>query len=114
MDTLDTVVVVDVALTETARHAHYVLPAASQYEKPEATYFNFEFPDNTFHLRRPVLEPLPGTLPEPEIWARLVRALGVIAPATLLPLCAAAAEGTRVFARAFALAARDTPRVRGL
>jgi anaerobic selenocysteine-containing dehydrogenase len=45
-------VVIDVAMTETARHADYVLPAASQYEKPEATYFNFEFPENTFQLRR--------------------------------------------------------------
>ena len=60
-------VVIDVALTETARHAHYVLPAASQYEKPEATYFNFEFADNTFQLRHPLMEPLPGTLAEAEI-----------------------------------------------
>ena len=47
-------------MTETARLADYVLPAASQYEKPEATFFNLEFPRNTFHLRHPLLEPLPG------------------------------------------------------
>ena len=41
---LDLVVVIDVAMTETARLAHYVLPAPSQYEKWEATFFNFEFP----------------------------------------------------------------------
>ena len=68
--------VIDVAMTETARLADYVLPAATQFEKPEATFFNFEFPRNTFHLRHPLFEPLPGTLPEAEIWARLVRALG--------------------------------------
>ena len=73
-------------MTETARLAHYVLPAASQFEKPEATFFNLEFPHNTFQLRRPLLEPLPGTLPEPEIWARLVRALGVVDDADLRPL----------------------------
>ena len=39
-------------MTETARLAHYVLPAASQFEKPEATFFNFEFPHNGFQLRR--------------------------------------------------------------
>ena len=77
-EALELVVVIDVAMTETARHADYVLPAASQYEKPEATYFNFEFPDNTFQLRHPLMEPLPGTLPEAEIWARLVRELGLI------------------------------------
>ena len=61
-EALDLVVVIDVAMTETARLADYVLPAASQYEKPEATFFDFEFPDNVFHLRHPLLEPLPGTL----------------------------------------------------
>lgn len=65
------------ALTEAARRAHYVLPTASRYEKPEATYFNFEFADNTFWLRHPPIEPLPGALPEAEIWARLVRATGL-------------------------------------
>src|SRR4029450_11520160 len=37
---LDLVVVIDIAMTETARFAHYILPAPSQYEKYEATYFN--------------------------------------------------------------------------
>ena len=82
-------------MTETARLAHYVLPAASQFEKPEATFFNLEFPHNTFHLRHPLIEPLPGTLPEPEIWARLMRALGVVDEAELDPLRAAAARGPR-------------------
>ena len=77
MRALDLVVVIDVALTETAREADYVLPAASQYEKWECTFFNLEFPRNVFHLRRPLFEPLPGTLPECEIHARLCRALGV-------------------------------------
>ena len=44
---------------------------------------------------RPLLEPLPGTLPEPEIWARLVRELGVIGEDQLGPLRAAAARGPR-------------------
>ena len=49
MDALEFSVVVDVAMTETARRASYVLPAASQYEKWEAVFFNFEFPDNVFN-----------------------------------------------------------------
>ena len=77
-ESLELMVVIDVAMTETARLAHYVLPAATQFEKPEATFFNLEFPRNTFQLRHPLLEPFPGTLAEPEIWARLVRALGVV------------------------------------
>jgi anaerobic selenocysteine-containing dehydrogenase len=98
---LELVVVVDVALTETARHADYVLPAASQFEKWEATFFNLEFPRNTFHLRAPLLEPLAGTLPEPEIYARLMRALGAVPEAQLEALRAAARAGRAQFAQAF-------------
>jgi anaerobic selenocysteine-containing dehydrogenase len=111
---LDLVVVIDVAMTETARHADYVLPAASQYEKAEATFFNFEFPDNTFHLRRPLLEPLPGTLPEAEIWARLVRGLGLIGEGDLEPLRAAARESRHAFAQAFAQATTKNPMLSSL
>jgi formate dehydrogenase len=108
-EALELVVVIDVAMTETARLADYVLPAASQYEKPEATFFNLEFPANNFHLRHPLLEPLPGTLPEPEIWARLVRALGVVDPAKLEPLGAAAGEGREAYAQALIEATTDNP-----
>ena len=86
---------IDVAMTETARLADYVLPAASQFEKPEATFFNLEFPHNTFHLRQPLLEPLEGTLPEPEIYARLIRELGVVDQEVLDRLSAAAQKAPR-------------------
>ncbi len=108
-ESLELMVVIDVAMTETARLAHYVLPAASQFEKPEATFFNLEFPHNTFHLRHPLLEPLPGTLPEPEIWARLVRALGVVEDADLQPLRRAADEGLEAYAQAFLEAVSTNP-----
>jgi len=77
---LDLTVVVDVAMTETATLAHYVLPAASQYEKWEYTLFTFEFPTNYIHLREPLFEPLPGTFPEPEIYRRLLREMGLLPP----------------------------------
>ncbi|HEX4559444.1 MAG TPA: molybdopterin-dependent oxidoreductase [Mycobacterium sp.] len=109
--TLEMLVVVDVAMTETARLAHYVLPAASQFEKPEATFFNFEFPHNGFQLRRPLLAPLPGTLPEPEIWARLVRALGVVGDADLRPLREAAQRGRQAYTEAFLGAVGSNPTV---
>jgi anaerobic selenocysteine-containing dehydrogenase len=108
-ESLELLVVIDVAMTETARLAHYVLPAATQYEKPEATFFNFEFPRNTFHLRHPLLEPHPGTLPEPEIWARLVRALGIVDDADLAPLREAANESRAAYGRAFLHAVSTNP-----
>ncbi len=73
---LELSVVIDVAMTETAAQADYVLPASSQFEKAEATFFNLEFPRNGFHLRQPLFEPQPGTLPEAEIHARLRRSAG--------------------------------------
>ena len=72
---LDLLVVVDVALSETAEHADYVLPASSQLEKWEATFFNLEFPTNYFHLREPLFEPRGDTLPEQEIYRRLLVAM---------------------------------------
>ena len=108
-ESLELLVVVDVAMTETARLAHYVLPAASQFEKAEATFFNLEFPRNTFHLRHRLMEPLEGTLPEPEIWARLTRALGVVDDSELAPLRDAAEHGLDEFAAAFLTAVGANP-----
>jgi anaerobic selenocysteine-containing dehydrogenase len=75
---LELLVVVDVAMSETARLAHYVLPAATQFEKWECTGFNLEFPDNAFHLRHPLFPPRAEALPEPEIYTRLLEAMGEI------------------------------------
>lgn len=108
-ESLELLVVVDVAMTETARLAHYVLPAATQFEKPEATFFNLEFPHNTFHLRHPLLDPLPGTLAEPEIWARLVRALGIVDDAELQPLRDAAKQSRAAYGQAFMEAVSTNP-----
>ena len=97
---LDTVVVIDVAMTETARLADYVLPAATQFEKAEATFFNFEFPANVFHLRSRLFPPPDGPLPEAEIHARLCTALGAITDEHLAPLRAAASSGRIAYAEA--------------
>jgi len=65
-------------MTETARLCDYVLPVATQFEKAEATFFNFEYPRNYFHLRHPLLEPPAGLFAEAELHARLVEALGAL------------------------------------
>lgn len=101
IEALDFVVVIDVAMTETARLADYVLPASSQLEKWEATFFTLEFPRNVVHLRAPILEPTAGTLPEPEIHARLLRAMGALTDEDLAPLRAAAGEGRAAYTAAF-------------
>jgi anaerobic selenocysteine-containing dehydrogenase len=115
---LDLCVVVDVAMTETARLAHYVLPASSQYEKTEFTLFNFEFPKNFFQVRAAAVPPLPGTLPEPEIYTRLARALGLLpGDNALAPLREAASHSRVAFAsalRAFVAANPQTAAVGAL
>jgi anaerobic selenocysteine-containing dehydrogenase len=111
LSSLEHLVVIDVALTETARLAHYVLPAQSQFEKWEATFFNFEFPKNVFQLRAPVVDPLPNTLPEPEIHARLVEAAGELTDADYAPLRAAAAISREAFAAAFFTATAENPKL---
>ncbi len=109
MRALDLSVVIDIAMTETARQADYVLPATTQYEKAEATFFNFEFPDNFFHMRRPLFAAPAGALDEAEIHMRLAEALGAV-PAGIEAKLTAVLEtaGRAAFAEAvFAEFARD-------
>jgi anaerobic selenocysteine-containing dehydrogenase len=105
---LEFVVVIDIAFTETARLADYVLPAATQFEKAECTFFNFDFPDNVFHLRHRLFPPPDGLLTEPEIHARLCEALGALPSDVVDALRTASAAGRAAFSDAFfaALAAR--------
>jgi anaerobic selenocysteine-containing dehydrogenase len=95
MAALDLSVVVDIAYTETARLADYVLPAASQYEKWECTFFTLEFPTNYFQLRKPLFEPLEGTLTEPEIYTRLLSTMGLLPDAQELDRLTAIARVDR-------------------
>lgn len=99
---LELLVVVDVAMTETAVLADYVLPAASQYEKWEFTYFTFSFPTNYFHLRPPLFEALEGTRVEPEIYADLARRMGLLPDESVLTELRDLARTDRAaFAQAF-------------
>lgn len=109
LSALDLLVVIDVAMSETARLAHYVLPVCTQYEKAEATFFNFEFPKNVFHLRRALLEPEHGLFSEAELHSRLVDALGALPAEAVATLRAAWDAGRPRFARAFASLIAEHP-----
>ncbi|MCO4770292.1 MAG: molybdopterin-dependent oxidoreductase [Deltaproteobacteria bacterium] len=111
MRALDFSVVIDVAMTETAREASYVLPAASQYEKWEMTFFNLEFPHNVAHLRPPVFPVREGTLPEAEIHSRLFEALGGFEGLPVDDLRAAATQGRDAYAMAFMMAVGNNPQL---
>ena len=93
-DKLELLVVNDIVLSETARHAHYVLPCRTFYESWDATFFPWTFPDVYFQLRRPVVHPPPLCLEASQIFTRLVDRLGLIPdiPNSVLQ----AAEGDRL------------------
>ena len=111
MRALECSVVIDVAMTETAMEADYVLPATSQFEKAEATFFNLEFPKNGFQVRQPHFPPRPGTLTEAEIHTRLLEALGEIDTRHYSLLRQAAGFGRLAFALAFAWKAQRDEKV---
>ena len=108
---LDLLVVIDVALSETARLAHYVLPVASQYEKAEASFFNFEFPKNYFHVHKPLMPPLPGLFSEAELHCRLLEALGELPAEPIAALRAAWKESRKSFREKVAALAMSDSRI---
>jgi anaerobic selenocysteine-containing dehydrogenase len=75
---LDLLVTTEVAMSETAVLSHYVLPATSAFEKWDSTFFQFNFPEVYFNMRRPILEPEGERLEDGEILVRLADRLGVI------------------------------------
>jgi anaerobic selenocysteine-containing dehydrogenase len=114
LDALDLLVVIDVAMTETAKHADYILPGSSQYEKVETTFFGGGFPDHVFQLRTALFEPHADTLPEPEIHSRLCRALGAYTDDDLKELREAAAESREKFGLVFAQTMGSRPDLAGI
>jgi anaerobic selenocysteine-containing dehydrogenase len=75
---LDLLVTIEIAMSETARMAHYALPARSAFEKWDATFFNITFPETYFQLRQPCCEVRGESLEEGEIYTRLAEALGLL------------------------------------
>jgi anaerobic selenocysteine-containing dehydrogenase len=74
---LELLVVIDPAMNEPARLAHYVLPPPVGYEKWEASVFPKGYPEIYMHLRRPVLEAPPGTKQECLIFYELAKEMGL-------------------------------------
>jgi len=74
---LDLLVVIEPAMTEAARLAHYVLPAKCGYEKLEASLFPKGFPEIYFHLRHPVCKGPELAKQECEIFQMILEKTGV-------------------------------------
>src|SRR5262249_45338722 len=111
---LDLLVVIEPAMTETARLADYVLPTPVGYEKWEFAGFPKGYPEIFVQIRPPVVPGPPDALPEPEIYTRLAEAMGIFAdpPALLHELAGAATEpeGAALFFTTAQQLAAETPR----
>ena len=104
-------VCIDVAMTETAMQCDYVLPAHTQYEKWEATYFPRNFPENIYHMRAPILTPPDSTLSEPEIHSRIIDAMGEFEEGELDVLKMAAEQGLEAYQATFFEQMASNPKV---
>jgi anaerobic selenocysteine-containing dehydrogenase len=75
---LDLLVVNEIVMSETARLAHYVLPACSFYESYDTTFFPMSYPEVYLQLRRPIVSP-PGECKElADIFTQIADKLGMI------------------------------------
>lgn len=77
-ENLDLLVTCEIAMTETAKLSHYVLPAKSAYESWDSTFFYWTVPGVYFQMRRPVVESEGECLEIAEIHLRIADALGFI------------------------------------
>jgi anaerobic selenocysteine-containing dehydrogenase len=75
---LELLVTVDISMTETAALSDYVLPARTNYESWNSTFFTFNFPEIFFQMRQPVIKPDGEQLERGEIFVRLADQLGLI------------------------------------
>jgi anaerobic selenocysteine-containing dehydrogenase len=75
---LDLLITIEVAMSETAVRSHYVLPAKSGYEKWDGTFFQWEYPDYYFDMRRPVVQADGEQVEEAYIYIELAERLGMI------------------------------------
>ncbi len=105
---LDLLVTVELAMTETARMAHYVLPDRSGYEGYDGTFFAWNYPEMFFQLRRPIVAPEGERLECGEIFTRLADRMGLIPPVPA-SLYEAAQKDPLTFAMEMAAYAQNNP-----
>lgn len=106
---LDLLVTAELAMTETAALAHYVLPSRTGYESWDTTFFPMTYPGIHFQMRRPIIEPDGEQLELGEIHLRIADKLGLIPP---IPesLYKAAYESHAAFANALMEYAMTEPK----
>ena len=111
---LDLLVCVEMALTETATRADYVLPSRSGYEAYDATFFAHNWPEIYFQLRRPLIKPEGETMEPGGIMVELADRLGLIPEIPEALRQAARGGDMGAFGREFAKAAAENKALRAM
>jgi anaerobic selenocysteine-containing dehydrogenase len=106
---LDLLVTCEVAMSETARLSHYVLPVRTPFEAWSTTLFQWNYPEIFFQMRRPVIEPEGEQLEGGQIYTRLADRLGLV-PEIPQELYDAAKTGRLEFAAAMVSYFQSEPR----
>jgi anaerobic selenocysteine-containing dehydrogenase len=75
---LDLLVVNEIAMSETARLADYVLPCRTYYECWDGTFFPWTYPGVFFQMRRPIVKPPEMCLEASQIFTRIADKLGLV------------------------------------
>lgn len=94
LDKLDLLVVIDVVMTETGRHADYVLPGKNGQEAYDFTVFQITYPETVCAMKHPVIGQIGERKEDSEIWLGICKAMGLLPsiPESLYK----AAEGDRI------------------
>ena len=96
---LDLLVTCELAMTETARLSHYVLPACSAYESWDGSFFTWTYPEVYFQMRPPIIKPEGEQMEVSQIMVRLAEKLGMV-PDIPVELYEAAKKGRLEFGMA--------------
>ena len=75
---LDLLVTCELAMTETARLSHYVLPACSAYESWDGAFFTWTYPEVYFQMRPPIIKPEGEQMEVSQIMVSLAEKLGMV------------------------------------
>ncbi len=78
LDELELLVVIDIAMSETARHADYVLPGKTGFESHEFSFFPLNYPEVVWMLRHPIIGQIGERKEDAEIVLEIARAMGVV------------------------------------
>ena len=78
LDNCDLLVVLEMAMTETAKHADYVLPGKTGFETYDLSFFPLTYPEVVFFMRHPVIGQIGERKENAEIMLEIARHMGLV------------------------------------